>query len=77
MRGAQRYSQVDVPSRERALALNKAYMALVRAQGLEQGRDTVLAPADSVHRRIENGDTGLKKNHAVYEDGRLWLTWSE
>lgn len=56
-----RYSRVDVPSRERALDLNKTYMALVRAQGLEQGRDTILAPADNVHRRIENGDTGLKK----------------
>jgi hypothetical protein len=65
------------PSRNRALALDKAYMALVSEQNFEQGRDTVLAPALNVHRRIENGDTGLKQKNAVYDDGRLWLEWPD
>lgn len=63
------------PSRERALQLDKAYLALVREQSFELGRDTLLAPPRNVHRRIENGDTGLKARGAVYSDGRLWLDW--
>jgi hypothetical protein len=50
-------------------------MALVRAQDFEHGRDAVAQPAANVHRHIDNGDTGLKQNHATYNDGRLWLDW--
>lgn len=63
------------PSRERALRLDKAYMALVREQSFEKGRDTLLAPPQNVHQRIDNGDTGLKAKKAVYKDGRIWLDW--
>ncbi len=55
----------------------KPYKALVDEQDFEKGRDAVLAPASNVHSRIENGDTGLKANNAVYTDGRLWLAWPE
>lgn len=75
VRSAKDIRDLISPSRRRALDLNKAYMALVQAQGYEQGRDTVLSPAKNVHRRIENGDTGLRENQSVYEDGRLWLEW--
>lgn len=61
------------PSRERAIALNKAYLVLVRAQRFEKGRDVVLSPPRHVHREIRNGDTGLAANGRVYSDGRLWL----
>jgi len=64
-----------MPSRERALALDKAYLALVREQSFILGRDAVLKPVKNVHERIENGDTGLKKKKAIYDDGRLWLDW--
>lgn len=61
------------PSRERAHALNKSYLALVRAQGFEAGREVMLAPPRNVQRTIENGDTGLAAKGRIYSDGRLWL----
>jgi hypothetical protein len=65
------------PSRERALALDKAIMARVALQHYENGRDVVLAPAVNVHRSIVNGDTELKARGKTYKDGRLWLDWGE
>jgi hypothetical protein len=63
------------PSRERALQLNKAYMALVREQAFTKGRDTMIAPPANVLRKVENGSTGLQEAGRVYEDGRLHLSW--
>jgi hypothetical protein len=63
------------PSRERALALDKAYRALVREQSFTRGRDTVVAPPANVHRQVENGSTELGDTDRVYEDGRLLLDW--
>jgi len=63
------------PSPERALALNRAYMALVRSQSFDKGRDVVLSPARNVHRRIENESTGLAEAGLLYLDGRLRLDW--
>lgn len=65
------------PSRERAALLNKAYMALVREQSFERGRDTLIAPPENVHREIENGSTELSETGQIYTDGRLWLDWPE
>ncbi|MCC6466423.1 MAG: hypothetical protein IT463_13875 [Planctomycetes bacterium] len=64
------------PSRSRALALNKACMALVREQRLDLGRDAMLAPAVNVHQNITNGSTDLGTAGHVFSDGRLWLDWS-
>lgn len=64
------------PSRERALALDKAYWALVKTQSFAKGRDVVLAPATNVLDRVRNGDTQLKQSGRVYSDGRLWLDWN-
>jgi len=64
------------PSRGRALALNKAYLAIVREQSYTAGRDPVLAPAINVHRAIEgNGSTELGAARHVFRDGRLHLVW--
>ena len=63
------------PSRERAMALNKAYRDIVRNQDYVRGREPFLRPPENVHRRIANGDTGLRKEERVYSDGRLWLDW--
>jgi hypothetical protein len=64
------------PSRERALALDKAYLALVREQSFAAGRDALLAPARNVHRAIEgNGSTELGASRHVFRDGRLHLVW--
>lgn len=46
-------SRVLAPSRERALALNKAYRALVQQQSFRDGRDIVLDGARNVHARVE------------------------
>lgn len=75
VRAAKDMRDLITPSRERALALNKAYMVLVREQDFAHGRDAVAQPATNVHKQIRNGSTGLKKNGAVYKDGRLWLEW--
>ncbi|MCB9614012.1 MAG: hypothetical protein H6722_16350 [Sandaracinus sp.] len=61
-----------MPSRQRALALDRAYLGLVRAQRFHLGRDAVLAPPTNVHRRIENEATELEQ---VHFDGRLHLEW--
>lgn len=63
------------PSRERALDLNRAYMALVREQDFERGRDAPLAPPKNVFAYIEEESTGLVEKNRVYKDGRLHLAW--
>jgi hypothetical protein len=66
-----------LPSRERAIMLNKAYRVLVRGQRFDLGRDGLLVPAANVHRTIENGSTELGKANRVYTDGRLRLDWGK
>lgn len=63
------------PSRERALALNKAYMVIQRRQAYRLGKDALLAPPANVHPKIENGATELDKTGKVFLDGRIWLDW--
>ncbi|MCA9650241.1 MAG: hypothetical protein KC501_10055, partial [Myxococcales bacterium] len=64
------------PSRERALALDKATMVLVGEQSFERGRDPMLAPALDVHRTIEEASTGLAEAGRTYRDGTLRLRWA-
>lgn len=64
------------PSRGRALALDKAYLTLVRQQRFELGRDALLSPPANVHARIQNGSTELAAKNQVFHDGVLWLDWS-
>jgi len=49
------------PSRERAIALDKAYLALVRAQSFRRGRDATVRPQTNVLRAIDAQDasTGI------------------
>ena len=63
------------PSRARALALDKAYRAVVREQSFTRGRDAVLRPATRVHARIDDEDTGLAATGRTYRDARLLLAW--
>lgn len=65
------------PSRQRALALDKAYRLVVREQSYRLGRAAVLAPMRNVHRKLENTDTALAASSEVYKDGRLWLHWPQ
>ena len=75
VRRARDLRELILPSRERALALDKAYLLIVREQSYIHGRDAVLTPAQNVHRQLENTDTALKASDRVYKDGRLWLDW--
>lgn len=53
-------SGLMLPSRERALALDKAYLAVVREQSFTAGRDAILKPAENVWRDVEqNAATGI------------------
>ncbi|MBK9033659.1 MAG: hypothetical protein IPL61_20740 [Myxococcales bacterium] len=63
------------PSRARALALDKAYLAVVREQSFGRGRDAVLRPATRVHAEVRDDDTGLDASGRIYRDARLLLTW--
>ncbi|MBC8069627.1 MAG: hypothetical protein IAG13_14920 [Deltaproteobacteria bacterium] len=65
-----------VPSRARALQLDKAYMVLVREQSFERGRDVVIDPPANVHARIDVVPTGLVEAERVYRDGTIRLDWS-
>jgi len=62
------------PSRARALALDRAYLQIVRTQNFHAGREAVLAPLP-VHREIIDEDTGLAARDRVFRDGTLWLRW--
>ncbi len=64
------------PCRERALALDKAYLALVREGRFEEGRDASVVPVANVHRAVQNGSTALDESGRIYADGRLQLAWS-
>ncbi|UJR86958.1 hypothetical protein [Sandaracinus amylolyticus] len=63
------------PSRERALDLARAYRVIVEEQSFTRGRDATLRPAQHVHRRIEEPDSGLEAAGLVRTDGRLTLDW--
>jgi len=73
--GDRSLAHLIVPSRARALALDKATMALVREQSFERGRDPMLAPPANVHDRIDQPSTGLVPAGKVYRDGALRLAW--
>lgn len=46
--------ELITPSRERALALNKAYRTIVAAQDYLHGRDAIVTPPRNVHEHIDN-----------------------
>ena len=63
------------PSRARALALDKAYLLIVREQSFTRGRDATLAPAANVHREIGSKTTELAAAETRWLDARLQLAW--
>ncbi len=55
-------SHLILPSKERAIKLNKAYKVIVEEQSYIYGRDTHIKPANNVHRQIKEGQmTQLEK----------------
>ena len=75
--GEKDITHLIVPSRQRALMLNKTYLALVRRQSFEFGRFIAGGSIENMHREIENGSTELGETGQVWSDGRLWLDWGE
>lgn len=65
-----------LPSRDRALALDRAYLANVIEQSYIWGRDAITTPARNVHATIGERSTGLGEADRVYRDGRLSLAWT-
>jgi hypothetical protein len=64
------------PSPARALLLDKAYLVIVREQSFTRGRDPVVEPLTTVHRRIEDDlSTELSEAERVYLDASLRLAW--
>ena len=64
-----------LPTQKRAYALNKAYMALVKKQRFDLGRDPMLTPPKNVHQKITEISAGLPADK-IFQDGVLWLDWS-
>jgi hypothetical protein len=73
---AEDIAAILMPSRERALALAKAYLLIVREQSYARGRDGTIEPQANVHRQIgEDESTGLSEAELVFLDGTLRLDW--
>ena len=63
------------PSKERALALNKAYLTIVQEQSYLFGRDPVLSPNHNVFKAINTDVAPLEEAHRYQWDIRLaWPT---
>lgn len=63
------------PSKERALALNKAYLTIVQEQSYLFGRDPVLSPNHNVFKEINTDVAPLEEAHRYQWDIRLaWPT---
>lgn len=73
VRGAADVAELLTPSRDRALALDKAYREVVREQSFTRGRDAVLAPANNVHRVVDPETTPTAGS--PFLDARLQLAW--
>ena len=67
--------ELVLPSRARAIALDRAYLANVIEQSYIWGRDAVASPVPTVHAVVSERSTGLGENDRVYRDGRLHLDW--
>jgi hypothetical protein len=56
-----------MPSRERALQLNKAYKVIVDEQSYIYGRDAIIKPLENVRKEVEVGEpTGIKEVLSYY-----------
>jgi hypothetical protein len=74
VRAADVYTLIT-PSASRALALNKAYLTIVKDQDFIFGRDATVVPPVNVYRDIENGATPTLPQRYVYR-WDLRLDWS-
>ncbi len=64
-----------MPSKSRAIALDRAYIANVIEQSYVWGREASTSPAKNVHATIRERSTGLGEADRVVLDSRLQLAW--
>ena len=64
------------PSRERALALNKAYRTIVEDQDFIHGKDATLAPPENVYGEIDNTNTPTLPPERTFK-WNILLDWPE
>ncbi len=62
------------PSRERALALNKAYKTIVEDQDFIHGKDPVLVPPANVYDKIDNGSSPTLPADRIFK-WNILLDW--
>lgn len=75
--GDKDFAWLVAPSDDRAMQLNRAYMALVGEQRFDLGRDAPISPPKNVFARIEEPSTGLVERNLVFQDGKLHLDWEK
>ena len=64
------------PSKERALALNKAYRTIVEDQDFIFGKDPVLSPPENVYDKIDNENTPTLPPERIFK-WNILLDWPE
>jgi hypothetical protein len=68
--------ELIAPSRERALALNKAYKTIVEDQSFIFGRDAMVTPPGNVYERIDNESTPTLPVDRIFK-WNIILDWSQ
>jgi hypothetical protein len=69
-------ARILLPSRARAFALDRAYLANVIEQSYVWGRDAITSPVRNVNAEIVERSTGIGEADLTVRDGRLHLDWS-
>lgn len=72
------FRDLVLPSRERALALDKAYRLLVFEQSFTLGRDPTITPSPRMLAKIPENElsTGLAEAERVFTDAQVRLDWT-
>jgi hypothetical protein len=68
--------ELITPSRERALAVNKAYRVIVQDQDFIFGRDATTAPPQNVYELVSNENSPTLSEHRTFK-WDIRLDWSD
>jgi hypothetical protein len=76
LKDAKDVHELITPSRERALALNKAYKTIVEDQDFIHGKDAVLSPPKNVYDKIDNENSPTLPPERIFK-WNILLEWPE